>query len=72
MNMKVKNVIKGYCSRNDITDLTIISEKAIEYSGDVKNYLYPCDIMEDYKKELDNKEVTRVENTCNNKLFIFI
>lgn len=38
--MKVKNVIKGYCSRNDITDLTIISEKAIEYSGDVKNYLY--------------------------------
>lgn len=69
---KVKNVIRGYCSRDDIEDLTIISDKTIEFSGDIKKYLYPCDIMSDYKRKLDNAEVKRAENTCNGRLFLFI
>lgn len=72
MNNKVKNVIKGYCARNDIEDLTIISDDCIEFSGDIKNYLHPCEIMKEHKKEIDNKCVKRAENTCNGRLFIFI
>jgi len=70
--MKVKNVIKGYCNRNEIIDLTIISDTAIEFSGDIKNYIHPVTIMKDYKKEIENREVKRAENTCNGRLFIFI
>lgn len=69
---KVKNVIKGYCSREEIVDLTIISNESVEFTGDIEKYLHPVDIMREYKKELDEKEVTRSENTCNGRLFIFI
>ena len=69
---KVKNVIKGHCSREDYNELTIISNEAIEYSGSLEGYLKPIELMREFKKELDNKEVKRVETTLSGKLFIFI
>lgn len=45
---KVLNVIKGYMSKFDIEELTIIEddEDSVIFSGDVEKFLYPCETMQ--------------------------
>ena len=61
--MKVKNVIKGYLSLENIERVTIInpdSEDIAIYAGTLDGYMNPSDLMSDYKKEVDNMEVKKV------------
>ena len=45
---KVLNVIKGYMSKFDIEELTIIEddEDSVIFSGDVEKFLHPCETMQ--------------------------
>ena len=73
--MKVKNVIKGYVSREDIDRLVIINpdnDDIAIYSGDIKNYLEPNDMMKDYKKQVDNMTVLKSAINCGNQLFVIV
>ncbi len=71
---KVKNVIKGYRSREDIEQLTIINVATYEalFSGDINGYLKPIDSMKDFKAELDERAVIATDLMNFKKLFIFI
>lgn len=45
---KVLNVIKGYMSKFDIEELTIIEDEqdSVIFSGDVEKFLHPCETMQ--------------------------
>lgn len=45
---KVLNVIKGYMSKFDIEELTIIEDDkdSVIFSGDVEKFLHPCETMQ--------------------------
>ena len=45
---KVLNVIKGYMSKFDIEQVTIIEDDkdSVIFSGDVEKFLHPCEMMQ--------------------------
>lgn len=45
---KVLNVIKGYMSKFDIEQVTIIEDDkdSVIFSGDVEKFLHPCETMQ--------------------------
>lgn len=71
---KVLNVIKGYMSKFDIEELTIIEDEKdlVIFSGDVKKFLYPCETMQNEAYRIKMAAVKRVLNFNGEKLFIFI
>ena len=73
--MKVKNVIKGYCGKENIDRLTIINLSNDDigiFAGELKKYMNPTNIMEDYKKEVDEMEVIKSAVNCGCQLFIIV
>lgn len=73
--MQVKNVLKGYLCRENIERLTIINpdNKDIAiYAGTLDKYMNPCDLMREYKKEVDNMEVVKSAMNCGCQLFIIV
>ena len=71
---KVKNVIKGYCSKENIERLTIIDLSCDEialFSGSYDSYRVPGDMME-YKMKLDEMEVVKSAVNCGRQLFIIV
>lgn len=72
---KVKNVIKGYRSRFDLEELTIISneQEKVYFSGSLLQWDGVVDIyLLNQKKEIENSQVLKEINFNNRKLFIFI
>lgn len=71
---KVKNVIKGYMSRCDIKQLTVIEDDddSVIFSGNIEKFLHPCDTMQDEAKRIKEAAVKRVLEFNEEKLFIFI
>lgn len=73
--MKVENVIKGHLSHDEIERLTIINPNDDDiaiYAGTLEKYMNPIDIMNEYKKEVDNMEVVKSAVNCGNQLFIIV
>lgn len=71
---KIKNVIKGYCSKENIERLTIIDLSCDEialFSGPYDSYRAPGDMME-YKMKLDEMEVVKSAVNCGRQLFIIV
>lgn len=71
---KVKNVIKGYCSKEHIERLTIIDISCDEialFSGPYDLYKAPGDMME-YKMKLDKMEVIKSAVNCGRQLFVIV
>ncbi len=71
---KLKNVLKGYLSREIIDRLTVIDVNRLEvlYSGTLEDFQNAPDFMEEFKKELENKEVIKADLNCGCQLFIFV
>lgn len=72
---KVKNVIRGYMSWENIEKLTIIapeSEKIAIFSGSIETYLNPDDGIRDYKNYIDNLEVVKSTVDCGQHLFLIV
>lgn len=72
--MKVKNVIKGYMSREEITLLTIIKGYDVQYCGDVNTFI-KCSLgnsMYEFAEKLKNSDVIEKDLINFSKLFIFI
>ncbi len=71
---KVLNVIKGYMSKYDIEQVTIIEDDKdlVFFSGNTENFLHPCEMMQNDAYRIKQTEVKRVLNFNNEKLFIFI
>lgn len=71
---KVKNVIKGFMSKWDIEEITIIEDEKeqVTFSGDIENFLYPCELMWLEADRIRNAEVKRILEFNGRKLFIFI
>lgn len=71
---KVKNVIKGFMSKWDIEELTIIEDEKeqVTFSGDIENFLYPSELVWLVADRIRNAEVKRILAFNERKLFIFI
>lgn len=71
---KVKNVIKGFMSKWDIEEITIIEDEKeqVTFSGDIESFLYPSELMWLEADRLRNAEVKRILAFNERKLFIFI
>lgn len=71
---KVLNVIKGYMSKFDIEELTIIEDEqdSVIFSGDVEKFLHPCETMQNEAYRIKMAAVKRVLNFNDEKIFIFI
>lgn len=71
---KVLNVIKGYMSKFDIEQVTIIEDDkgSVIFSGDVEEFLHPCEAMQNEAYRIKMTETKRVLNFNDEKLFIFI
>lgn len=71
---KLKNVLKGYLSREIIDRLTVIDVNRLEvlYSGTLEDFQNAPDFMEEFKKELEDKEVVKADINCGCQLFIFV
>jgi hypothetical protein len=71
---KVLNVIKGYMSKFDIEQVTIIEDdkESVIFSGDVEKFLHPCETMQNEAYRIKMTETKRVLNFNDEKLFIFI
>lgn len=71
---KVKDVIKGHKSRADFDRLTIIQVDTLDplYSGTLENFEKPNDLMLQWKKLIDNREVIKSVRNCGNQLFLFV
>lgn len=71
---KVKNVIKGFMSKWDIEELTIIEDEKekVTFSGDIEKFLYPSELMRLEADRIKNAEVKRILEFNGRKLFIFI
>ena len=72
--MKVKNIIKGYMSKYDIKEVTIIEDEkdSVIFSGKVENLLYEEGCMREESERIKNAEAKRVLRFNWSKLFIFI
>lgn len=71
---KLKNVLNGYLSQENIDRLIIIDVEGLEplYSGTLAGFQNAPDFMEEFKKELENKEVIKADMNCGCQLFIFV
>lgn len=71
---KVKNVIKGFMSKWDIEELTIIEDEKeqVTFSGDIEKFLYPSELTWLEADRIRNAEVKRILAFNERKLFIFI
>lgn len=71
---KVKNVIKGFMSKWDIEELTIIEDEKekVTFSGDIERFLYTSELMRLEADRIKNAEVKRILEFNGRKLFIFI
>ena len=71
---KVKNVIKGFMSKWDIEELTIIEDEKeqVTFSGDIENFLYTSELVWLVADRIRNAEVKRILTFNERKLFIFI
>lgn len=71
---RVKNVLKGFMSKYEIEEITIINdrENTVVYSGKTENFIHPVESMKEYAEEIKNDYVHRAINHNNVKLFIFI
>lgn len=71
---KVKNVIKGHLSYEEIERLTIIdvNELSTIYAGKIENWIKPQECMKEYKKEVENRDVIKSEVNCGCQLFVFV
>lgn len=71
---KLKNVLKGYMARENINRLVVIDTKELQalYSGTLDDFRNPTNFMEEFKKELENKEVINADMSCGCQLFIFV
>lgn len=71
---KLKNVLKGYTSHENISRLSVINTKDLTalYSGTLEDFQKDQDFMEEFKKELEDKEVVKADMSCWCQLFIFI
>lgn len=61
-------------SIGNIERLAIIDTKELEvlYSGTLDDFRNAPDFMEEFKKELENKEVIKADMSCGCQLFIFV
>ena len=71
---KVKNVIKGHLSHEDIERITIIDTTKLTaiYAGKTENWINVRDCMKEYKSEVENMEVIKSEVNCGCQLFVFV
>lgn len=71
---KVLDVIHGYTGKYDIERIAIIKndEDKVVYSGELENFLYPTDLMQNYAYKIKMAAVSRVLNFNNIELIIFI
>ncbi len=71
---KLKNVLKGYMSIENIERLAIIDTKELEalYSGTLDDFQNAPDFMREFKEDLENKEVKKADMSCGCQLFIFV
>lgn len=73
--MKVKNVIKGHLTHEDIERIVIInpnSDGIAIYSGPLEKYLNPDPSLEPYKQNVDDMEVLKSAVNCGCQLFIIV
>lgn len=72
-NKTVKNVIKGCKARYSISEITIIENTHICFSGAINKFEDDCiTTMLDYRNELLNRNVLAKDIIGGVKLFIFI
>lgn len=71
---KLKNVLKGYTSHENISRLAVIDTKDLTalYSGTLEDFQNAPDFMEEFKTELEDKEVVKADINCGCQLFIFV
>lgn len=73
---KVKNVIKGYLSKFDITEVTFFKNDEVEYSGSYESFKeMNCDKSEylgKVKSDILESDCIKCINFNDTKLFIFI
>lgn len=62
---KVLNVIKGYMSKFDIEQVTIIEDDkdSVIFSGDVEKFLHPCETMQNEAYRIKMTETKRYHQT---------
>ncbi len=70
--MKVKNVIKGLKAHYNLEEINIISSERVIYSGPTDKWVEtdPCMIV--FKREVENKEVTKSLMFNGRKAFLFV
>lgn len=69
----LKNVINGCKSRYDITEITVIENTHICFSGLINKFEDDCiPTMIEYRNMLLNREVVSKDLIGGNKLFVFI
>ena len=70
--MKVKNVIKGLKTRYNLEEINVISSERVIYSGPLNKWVEtePCMIV--FKREIENKEVTKSLMFNGRKAFLFV
>jgi len=67
-----KNTLKGIRSQEVITDLTVITDTKVHFSGKIDDFTKNCDInMTVYRNELLNKPV-KAKDSIGQHLFIFL
>lgn len=72
--MRVKNVIKGHLSHEEIERITIINTKELNaiYAGKTENWINVQESLREYKREVENMEVVKSEVNCGCQLFVFV
>lgn len=72
---KVKNVIKGNCSKFDIEEITIFENDRALFSGNLESFLNTSEknlYLYNEKKRIENTDALKCINFNDRKLFIFI
>ena len=67
-----KNMLKGIRSQETITDLTVITNTKVRFSGKIDDFTKNCDInMTLYRNDLLNKPV-KAKDSIGSHLFVFL
>lgn len=67
-----KNMLKGIRSQETITDLTVITNTNVHFSGKIDDFTKNCDInMTLYRNDLLNKPV-KAKDSIGSHLFVFL
>lgn len=72
---KVKNVIKGYASKEDISRITIIDPLTDEialYAGTFENFMNPTDMMKEFHDQICEMPVVKSAINCGTQLFLVV